>query len=234
MDWLRQLFGGSPKPTYYGDAPRGQWPTKAAIKQTDGYGMPVAAYVDPTRQGMTQQPRTFMELRAMDDALGEGRDLPKRATPITEGNAKRMQEAATAANYSAIAALGFDPRRLALSDAPAERMNIGGRYYPEADQMWSASSNTTPVHESFHRGVKQMREAGVFPKAAEPYREETLVRALMLKNFGPVEKGRGDLGDRQVAQGAALVGNPHDEKVLTAIENAAAQMIARQQPRGPR
>jgi hypothetical protein len=66
MEWLRNLFGGGmPKTTYYGDAPRGEWPSQQALgmaRQYDqAYGSTAAGFVEPNATAKMRQYRTADE-----------------------------------------------------------------------------------------------------------------------------------------------------------------------------
>lgn len=238
MNWLAQMLGVSPKNVMVDPQRRApSWTTPeelATARQYDlAYGDPSAGFFQPG--AMMRMPRTLPEMMTAfnRDVLGA---LPRQA--IDEGTASRLYGAWLASRSSPVAALGFDPRAM-ITAAPklteGRDLTLGGTYSPSKDEIFTTGKyDSTFAHEAIHRGIQKLREAGMFPKKAEPYNEERLTRAFMAKYFGDVEKGRGETGDKQVESGRSILANPYDNKVLDEIEAAAARFIAQQTPRGPR
>jgi hypothetical protein len=164
------------------------------------------------------------------------------------GMADKLYAVHLAANRSAVAALGFDPRKFTyVPDIEGEpKLTHAGQYSPAKDRGWAdMRSPSAAVHESIHRGVELMRSKGLIAKTYEeaqktdkPYisdeREETLVRAMMLRYFGNVEEGGGDIAKKQVAEGRAALQQSGFNDLIDKLEAVAAKEIARNRPRGPR
>lgn len=288
MDWLKNMLGmGMPAPKYYGDAPRGSWPSQEQMdmaRQYDtAYGSTAAGFVDPNSAAKMRQYRTAQEyidtaarssgppyvrgqevdvvvvpgvpatrasrgrparpaqperVMAMPDPLGKYGML----TPMLPGQADRMNEAFVGSQRSAISAIGFDPRRLAAKVPDRTGSNIEGRYRTLDDmKMVDGRDPSTPVHEAFHRGFDMLRRSGRMPEIAQlyisnPSQEENAVRALMLRNFGDIER---EGNPSQVGMGQRMLDQRMGREVLDAIEAAAAEQYARDTPdgsykRGPR
>ena len=295
MAWLGM---GMPKPTYYGDAPRGEWPSQQALgmaRQYDqAYGSTAAGFVDPNIATSMRQPRTLMDYRAAAATLSRPRSEPEypearlipgqpavpaskgrraipaipervevkdpydrfgRPTPMSLARKDALNEGYVASQYSALSALGFDPRRISMGE-PGEpdlqNIDILGAYQAQkkGDPAWDKIISTGErvyalPHESIHRGMVKLRDADRLPASVVDYiregtpddidRDEYVTRAMMLKNFGGVEKGN----PAQVARGKELLQNPETARMLNELETAAAEMYARDTPdgsykRGPR
>ena len=238
MNWLAQLMGGAPKNAMVNPQRRAAGYTTpdelAMAKQYDmSYGDPSAGFFQPG--AVMRMPGSLPEMLSAfrQDVLGK---LPGK--PIDAEMADRLYAAYAATRSSPVAALGFDPRNMVSAPAKmteGRTLTLGGAYTPSSDEIFTTGKyDSTFVHESIHRGIEKLRAAGVLPKAADKYDEERLTRAFMVKYYGDVEKGRGDVSDKHVESGRAFLTNPHDSKVLDEIETAASQYIAKQRPRGPR
>lgn len=121
--------------------------------------------------------------------------------------------------------------QLEMREGAKNGFNLGGVYVPADDMMWTDGNRTTPLHESMHRGMKMLRDAGKLPDGV---REEDAVRAIMDQTYGGAERGRGDLGDKQIDGALKHYGQRDRAGILKMLEAAAAQLIAQRQPRGPR
>jgi len=164
-------------------------------------------------------------------------NAPDNRLTISKDNAKDLHRAWVAAQRSPIMALGFDPRKMTVTnpDKGDPGLTAAGFYMPEKDQLWIDSQHkSTFVHESIHRSIEMLRKEGKMPipEDGKPYTEEYLVRAFMLKYFGDTEKGRGSEGDAQVEKGRGTL--EYAAKHLDDIEKAAAKLIAKRKPGGPR
>lgn len=236
MNWMEQLFGSAPKNVMV-DVPKRAvgWTTPdelmAAKKYDTSYGDPSAGFFRPGAR--MRMPRDFMEMRAAfnNDMAGK-----LGLQPIDQAMSDRLYSAWLAAQNSPVAAIGFDPRTMITappSVAGDRQLTLGGAYTPSKDEILTTGQyDSTLAHESIHRGMQKLREAGLFPSSAKSYSEEMLTRALMQKYFGGVEKGRGEAGDKQVTDAASLLSNSYGLKALTDIESAAAQLYASRRPRG--
>lgn len=238
MNWLAQLMGGAPKNVMVNPQRRAAGYTTpdelAMAKKYDmSYGDPSAGFFQPG--AMMRMPGSLPEMLSAFNKSSVGA-LPNR--PIDAEMADRLQAAFVATRSSPLAALGFDPR--SMISAPSKmtegrNLTLGGTYTPSNDEIFTTGKyDSTFVHESIHRGLEKLRAAGAFPKSARPYDEERLTRALMLRYYGDVEKGRGAMSDKQVEESRGLLSNPYDSKILSEVEDAAAKYIAQQRPRGPR
>lgn len=237
-NWLAQTLGLAPKNVMVDPERRALgWTTPEELANAQkydlSYGDPSAGFFQPGAK--MRMPRSLPEMLSAFNNSVVGA-LPNQ--PIDADMSSRLLAAWLASRSSPLAALGFDPR--VMISAPAKmtegrNLTLGGTYSPSKDEIFTTGqADSTFVHESIHRGMKKLREAGVLPKNADKYSEERLTRAFMLKYYGDVEKGRGRLGDKQVEAGRAILTNSRDTKVLDEIEAAAAQYIAQQTPRGPR
>jgi hypothetical protein len=122
---------------------------------------------------------------------------------------------------------------MSLPPAPQQTdFSIGGMYNPRQDRMWTDGTPTSPLHESMHRGVQMLREAGRLPQNMGY--EEGVVRATMDKTYGGAERGRGAAGDKQIDDAVKFYSDPRYRSVLKKLDDAAAQLIAERTPRGPR
>jgi hypothetical protein len=147
---------------------------------------------------------------------------------------------ALAANRSAIASLGMDPRRFAM-DAflPAEKMNIGGMYSPDTDRGFvipgaSPDAASTLTHESAHRGMQKLRDSGTYPeKSSDDFNisEEDLVSLIMRDAMGDPEQSELALKRKEGLEGRYL---DNARQQLKRIEDAAAALFAKKHPSGPR
>lgn len=250
LDWL---FGPD-KPTEYTAPPLAQYPTEedAAFARKNGafYGTASEPFAEGLSAVMlngsangakTSQVTDPRYARATDSPLGENAAV----LPDVYGRA------ALAANRSAIAGLGLDPRRFSMEpNMDAERATIGGAYSRENDHGFvipgaSADSASTLVHEALHRGLQKMRTAGTMPQFSstrptamdDGALEEAIVRIIMERSMGDPEQGslairKKKNADAQFALKGVTPGYGH--KFIDDIEAAAAQQIARQRPGGPR
>jgi hypothetical protein len=87
------------------------------------------------------------------------------------------------------------------------------------------------VHESIHRGIQKLKDAGsVESKELAKFSEETVTRAIMLRHFGEIEMidGGGDLNNEQVQDAAKALKNPEFIKLINAIDQQAAHLRAKE------
>jgi hypothetical protein len=154
---------------------------------------------------------------------------------MNQAQADQLYAAWLASQRSPLAALGFDPRRMAMSSA-GPRLTAAGLYWPDADTMWMDSRyRSAPVHESMHRGFKLMKDAGMKTSPAE----ERAVRAMMLRNYGPVEKepelSDDAPGNRQIAEAQKAMEDRGYREVLEAYDRDASELFQRRNRKmGPR
>lgn len=155
---------------------------------------------------------------------------------VTAETQKALYQAYLAAQRSALAKLGFDPRRMITSPDSEYVSSATGVYVPEDDVMWVqpeyAPSNA--VHESMHRGMEILRKDD--PKELKNLqggaREETIVRQMMLNKYGPVEAER---NPEAVERAKEMLHYFREERNrLDELEKMAARLIAKRHPAGPR
>ena len=207
-----------------------------------------ATYGDPTapQRGMyLPKVGSYGEIR--DQLYSTGlRGTPTPATADEYGN---LYAEHANAQRSALAALGFDASRVTPSPDPGARFPLAGAYSPQTDALfvnsYAAGPKTVGSHEGMHRGIEKLKEAGMFPSLAglNPNvnsqagidDHEMLVRALMVDRYGPESEGLGQSGklnDLQIQRGMEWLAQNSD--YVRQVEAAAAQLIAKNRPRGPR
>lgn len=195
------------------------------------YGDPNSPFLEGNAKIATQQ------IDALPLLLRQQQSPTGPALPVDPETADSLYRGWMGSKRSAVSGLGFDPHRMVVSPNSDTELNVGGFYEPNTDVMWY-NKQTTPsavVHESFHRGLQKMQDAGVLPESVfklnKSIPEEYMVRALMLKHFGDVEYAPDkDAGNKQVNEGRKYVSHP----ALDDLEKAAADYYAKQFPRGPR
>jgi hypothetical protein len=248
--WLSRLFGASPAPVY--SPPKDtSWPDSSkADMAMRSYGSPAAAFVAPavrdpsySREARApQEPEYSGRVRsaANPDALAFAMRLNAvnpldvmKPKPMDAKTQKDMADAYLASQKSALAALGFDPRKMIVgTDKAAQSQDwaINGMYKPDRDAMFTTGRHpNTIVHESMHRGVEQLIAAGMLQPVAD---EERLIRANMQNSLGMIEQGKSS--DREVTRGKMFLESEKGRSEIDRIEALAAQLIAQRTPRGPR
>ena len=197
------------------------------------YGDPSAAFVQSPYGGKMPSPRTQQQVLDTFDRMDDGGRNPLSPNPVSPAISDNLMAGYLASRRSALAGLGFDPRHMSIAEAPPADWSVSGSYYPKTDQILSTGAYpSTTAHESMHRGIQMLREAGMLPKEANDLSGESIVRGQMLRNFGGVELGRGALGDEQVRDGRYY--NENFAPTMDDIERAAQQLYAQRHPRGPR
>ncbi len=229
-NWLNNLFGSSDVPR------RTDFPTNEEVMWAQQYD---PTYGDPNA-GMLTNPNaraTVVPTAMAVDKVNRGELISslinnKRRAEAYPTNLEQLDPKTRNALYaawlasrrSALASLGFDVNKMVFSpeNKPA---NVAGAYAPDTDQIWTQPGRTpsNPVHESMHRGIAMMGKKVPF--------EESIVRQMMVKNFGDVE-ARNNLPAAQAAQ--QLLDRGYDEDAINELEQLAAQILAQRRPRGPR
>ena len=174
---------------------------------------------------------------------------PAPGTPDTGQNYEAAQ---LAINRSPIAALGYDPHRINLDTESGTNTNIVGAYTPDTDRIYSnAAYPSNLVHESTHRGLEMLRQAGLVSPELEkrlPKDEEKIVRYIMATAIGDPEKGRGPSGDKQRSDALWAFGRKVDDpqapspnrytddtgKALDDLNAIASRYLLSLHPGGPR
>lgn len=233
---LSRLFGGpnvarvpfsqaypSPQDVYYAQA----------YDQT--YGTPMAGFTVPGAK-VAQIPLSEAEYMDSSEILQNA-----RLQDLSPENRDAFLQNYIAAQKHPVSAIGYDPRNITYTPSDkGANVNFEGFYKPSKDAMWYYGKNQdSVVHESIHRGVQKLKDAGMLPEsvAKSLMPEETMTRLLMLKNFGDIEVQPGaDDGNEEVEKAKWWLKNYPDEtnKLVSALEDAAQKYIAKKTPRGPR
>jgi hypothetical protein len=236
LDSIYSLFGVTPPTREVDVPPRKDWPGADDVAMADRYDTTYGSDVAPML-GPGGRVKVVPSTRAAIPQLNsETPDFGKATSPLTGEQRAQMLKAWIAAQRSPVAALGFDPRQMAITPAGAgPPLTVAGMQFPNSDQIWfDGRYDTTPVHESTHRGFTMMRKAGV-DTPSEGSAEERKVRSLMLQHFGEAEKGRGALGDEQVETAKAWAGDHNVRQTSEMFERLAASLgKVRGRPMGPR
>ena len=154
------------------------------------YGSVGAAYTQPPYGGQLPQMRTADQISRSWDSMDDTGNLPIKAAPVAPKVSDNLMAGYLASNRSALAGLGFDPRHMAIGNAEPHDWAMSGSYYPQSDQILTTGTYpSTTAHESMHRGMAMLRDAGMMPPAANDMSEESIVRGQMLRNFGDTEDG---------------------------------------------
>lgn len=230
---LRPTTADVPRPTGYPTAD-----DVAAARNADAsYGDPSAAFVQPPYGGQVASPRTNEGISTAFSNLDDTGETGVRPAPIRSPVADNLMAGYLASRRSALAALGFDPRNMTIGDPPSGEnpWGVSGEYDPVSDQIVTTGVfPSTTAHESMHRGMQALRQAGVMPPEVSDsgLSEESIIRAQMLRNYGPIEQGRGKTGDEQVRAGQWY--NENKTSLMDKLEAVAAQIYAKKHPGGPR
>jgi hypothetical protein len=240
MDAISRFFGRNPAPkTITPEKRPPSWTTpeelETAKKYDMAYGDPSAGFFQPGAR--VRMPSTLVEMQRAFNQESLDR-LPARATD--QDMSDRLYSAWLASRSSPVAALGFDPRTVVTapkSVAGDSKMTLSGAYFPSRDLMFTTGQyDSTHAHEAIHRGLQKLREANRLPKDFSKDLEEILTRAMMMRHYGGVERGRGEVGDRQISDAELLMKQPGQRitRIIDDAEAEAAKLIAEQRPRGPR
>jgi hypothetical protein len=263
-DIFRRLVGGgresvvpAPSMSSYPDSRDAEFARRYGF----GYGTPLEPYIQGQRARVIGQPG-FEDRRptfvpgsvggmspgeatgaAVDDRQSRNLDLTDPANAnVGKGLGTVLAQAALATNRMPIAALGFDPGRTGF-DTLLKGSNIAGAYSPSSDAIFSNVSErepSTPVHESIHRGMAQLRKD---PALSDIFKnlpsEEMIVRYLMATQAGDPEKGGGSVGEAQRKSAIDYFNHPtfksRYRKHLDELDRAASAALLARQPRmGPR
>jgi hypothetical protein len=126
------------------------------------------------------------------------KEIAGTPTAVSDESAKELYRTRLAAERSSLAALGFDPHHLVMSQKQqGGDVGVAGLYQPpkeergrgpdasRPDVMWfDANHPWAAVHEAMHRGISLLRRAGKLPFSMDAQHEEFVVRALMTRHFG--------------------------------------------------
>lgn len=248
IDAIARLFGGGMPEVVKDDRPPA-WPTAEDVATAQKYDL---SYGSPTAPFVQAQPSGRMATYSsaddfIDDWNNTGKPDRAKVQPLTKGQQDQLAQTDLAVKRSALAALGFDPRQFAMAP-PEAPLDLTAAGVTATDTNMAATTGMYPstlAHESMHRGINMLRAAGMLPAYSGAIKdadnpEEALVRAMMLQKYGPVEKGRGELADQQIGLAEGMLDsrfNPRYEdnlRTLAEVEAAAAKLVAKRTPRGPR
>ena len=251
--FLGSLFGATPATPVYGQAtPDQRWPSLEDLSASRKYDLTYGTSVAPTlTEGAIVNRPSFEEVKK---TYGKGVPLPLAPEEINSQNRDRLETSWLAANKTALGALGFDPRRISSTMDTGKRLTVGGFFTPGQDQIWTHEQKPSNViHESLHRGINMLKEAGELPKWFRDSNEETFIRGMMLRHFGDIEvtpslPGKDDtmVGNQAInyakslmnpdkglgAQWRELKGKSFPD-MLTELEMLAAERLKKIRPRGP-
>jgi hypothetical protein len=233
------VFSGRKPTTIIESSADANWPGEKELKASKDagrtYGDPVAPFLqDGARKKTWSLPQAIQSINTRSKEWSNF-DMKK----LDQAGRDKIEQGWIAAQKSAIAAIGFDPRRIIETDPKGKKLTIGGMYRPKDDMVWTGDGEpSTVIHESFHRGIEKVRKAGGLKDLR--YQEEDIVRGLMLRHFGGVEYDpAANVGNKQVDKARELFGRPtltrkgsDFQQELDRIEDAAAEYARAQKPRG--
>lgn len=161
---------------------------------------------------------------AEDPKVSQVLDLSKNPHVAPDVNNIAMR-AALAANRIPVAAVGFDPSRVALDTQSGTGVNIAGAYSPLKDAIYQNSAYpSTMVHESIHRGLEQLRRAHPQEMGKLDTQlpdEEYTVRWLMQNQAGNPESNRGGAAAKQIKTANDLFGDKYYDPALNQLNELA-------------
>jgi hypothetical protein len=214
--WFSKTLLGSEQEKYYPTPAEG----REAIRTGQFYGETVEPFT-------AKDASKVLATKTTDDALSLANtgEAPLKSGPPTDALSNLFAQAGIAVRKSGVATLGFDPRHVVTGNK-GENLTVAGFYLPSKDMIWiDPAYASVMVHESIHRGLKQIykKYPSVVPVGQ---REELIVRRMMENYFGDSEKGRGELGDTQV-QLSEIYGDELDP-IIAKLEKAAQREIGLQ------
>lgn len=219
--------------------PTNKWPSREDVKAERDYGTPGPKPGQPAAMISTDEIFQAAYARKPEEhsttAISD-RAATKKPTPDTrldDAEADQLYAAKMAAQFSPLAALGYDEDKMVVTPRRDKKLNYEGIYSARKDSLWAnlASGPSTPVHESIHRGIELLKRSGS-KEAAElgHYDNEIVTRAIMLRTFGGLEteEAGGGRPHPQVETAAHnLAKNPKFVKLIETLEQQAAHEGAR-------
>lgn len=215
-----------------------------AKKQDWSYGQPYAPYFEGKQFNVFTGNHPFDDpIKMMNTGLG------RRSQGVAPALDDYYAKAALAANRSPLAALGFDPSRTALdlNERKAQARSgdniyaLGGVYNPGTDEAYaSITSPSSIVHESIHRGIQKLNESPYWNKnwpdsgGEQHDLNELVVRRLMQTKAGDPETYAGNKQRETAMEHFGNTNFPFRQKMIDDMEAAAALLIAKRKPGGPR
>ena len=249
---LDRMFGKEAPVVYGRETPDQSWPSQEDLAASRKYDLTYGSLVAPTlAEGAIVNRPSFEEVKK---TYNEDLPLPLAPEKMNPQSRDRFETSWLAANKTALGALGFDPRHISSTMDTGKRLSVGGFFTPSQDQIWTHEQKISNViHESLHRGINMLKEAGKLPKWFRDSNEETFVRGMMLRHFGDIEvtpslSGKDDtmIGNKEInhakilmdsnkglgAQWRELKGKSFPD-MLTELEKLAADHLKEVRPRGP-
>ena len=223
---------------------------EAARRGGFGYGEPTSAYIEGTagrifgdKSGALPMEGKSTRVRLDDPEFWK---VANRAwtTPTTQNRdpaqtknlQTEMTQAALAANYSPLAALGFDPRAITSDVSGRSGLRaLAGMTDPETGRMVynaGVGDPSTMIHEAMHRALLTLKDDKRLPLylrhrlAVRDY-EESTVRQFVRAQAGDPEKD--SRATEQQGQGPQWT--PEEMQIVNKL---AQEKIAKNRPRGPR
>lgn len=200
-----------------------EWDTVLAKKSGFGYGTGAENFTKE-KLGKVSQAK---ELPSTSASRTIAKLADKKPTPIEKEGADSLLKAQLAANRSAIAGLGYDPRRTGIVYEKEGDLDLNGAYSQAMDYMMNlVNSPSTYVHESTHRGIAHLRKEGSkdVPKSGED--EEAFVRYIMRTVMGDPEEG--PVADEYRKN------NKQYNELYKKLEKQAQKLVKERRPGGPR
>lgn len=229
-NWLNNLFRSSDVPR------RTDFPTNEEVMWAQQYD---PTYGDPNA-GMLTNPNARATVVPIDIAANKvnrgelikslinnkrrAEAYPTNLEQLDPKTRNALYAAWLASRRSALASLGFNINKMTFSP-DNESANKAGAYMQDTDQTWTQPGRTpsNPVHESMHRGIAMMGKKMPL--------EESIVRQMMVQNFGDVEAANNPAA---VQTAKHILATGYDEDAINELEQLAAQILAQRRPRGPR
>jgi hypothetical protein len=222
---------------------------EAARRGGFGYGEPTSAYIEGSAGRIFGTPKGALPMEGRQRVTDKDLDTDfwgtaNRAwrTPTTQVRnpvqqqmtQNAMTRAALAANYSPLAALGFNPRAIAADVSGKSKLSgLAGMTNPETGEMvYDIADPSTIIHESMHRALLTLKDDERLPlylrhRLAVPDYEESTVRQFVKAQAGNPEQD--EAAREQQGQGPQWT---PDEIAL--VNKLAQETIAKNRPRGPR
>jgi hypothetical protein len=169
---------------------------------------------------------------ADNPAMSGQADLTKQGNlGIAESLHNVTMRAALAANRIPVAAVGFDPNRVAFDVLAGDKGNVAGAYSPIKDSIYANADPKDPstvVHESIHRGMEKLRQnypdqmTGIQNHLPD---EEMVVRYLMQSGAGnPESASTGNISIAQQRNAANLFDTSQYPNMAGVHQKALDQM----------
>lgn len=212
-----------------------KWPSREGVKAERDYGTPGPQVGQPKAMISSDEvldvarkayAKGESQSAAISDAAADKKPTPD--TRLDSVEADQLYAAKMAAQFSPLAALGYDDDKITITPRRDKKLTYEGVYAARKDSIWSnmASGPSTPVHESIHRGIELLKKSG--SKEANElshYDNEIVTRAIMLRTFGGLEteEAGGGAPHPQVETAAHnLAKNPKFVKLIETLEQQAA------------